>query len=142
MTHLLDTNACIAIINGKPATVRERFQAALGDGAVMAVPSIVAFELWYGVGKGTRQALNTERLQTFLAGPVDLLAFDEADAQAAGMLCARLEATGTPIGAYELLIAGQALRYQRTLVTANVKEFTRVPGLVFEDWAAEPAARH
>ncbi len=122
--------------------VRERFQTALGDGDAVAVSSVVAFELWYRVGNSRRQTLNTERLRTFLAGPVELLAFDDTDAQVAGMLRARLEAAGTPIGAYDLLIAGQALRYQRTLVTANTGEFSRVHGLVFEDWAAGQAANH
>lgn len=142
MNYLLDTNACIAIINDRPAVVRGRFQAALMDGAAMAVSSVVTFELWYGVGKSQRRALDTERVRTFLAGPLDMLAFDDADAQIAGMLHARLEAAGTPIGAYDLLIAAQALRYQRILVTAKVAEFSRVQGLIFEDWAAGPAAGH
>ena len=142
MIYLLDTNACIAIINGKPAQVREHFQAALNNGATICVPSVVVFELWYDVGKTQRQAQNSERLKTFLAGPIDLLDFNDADAQEAGMLRARLETAGTPIGAYDVLIAGQALRHQRTLVTANVKEFSRVQGLVFEDWAAGPTASH
>ncbi len=142
MNYLLDANACIAIIHGRPPIVRERFQAALAGGATMAVPSVVAFELWYGLGKSERQALDTERLRVFLTGPIDLLALDEADAQVAGMIRAKLEAAGTPIGAYDLLVAGQALRYQRTLVTANVKEFARVQGLVFEDWATAPPVPH
>jgi tRNA(fMet)-specific endonuclease VapC len=64
-----------------------------------------------------------------------LLAFAGPDADAAGELRAALETAGKPIGAYELLIAGQALHHKLTLVTANLKEFARVKGLVREDWA-------
>ena len=61
--------------------------------------------------------------------------FDEEDARAAGTIRAQIEAAGRPIGAYDLLIAGQAVRHKATLVTANAKEFARVKGLVWEDWA-------
>jgi tRNA(fMet)-specific endonuclease VapC len=79
--------------------------------------------------------INRERLQTFLAGPVTILPFDAADAEFAGTIRAALEATGKPIGAYDLLIAGQALRSDLTLVTANVSEFSPIKGLAWQDWA-------
>jgi tRNA(fMet)-specific endonuclease VapC len=136
MNFLLDTNACIALINGKPASVRTRLQKATAGGAQMFVSSIVAFELWYGVSKSVREALNTKRLQTFLAGPIVLLPFEDEDAKVAGSVRADLEASGKPIGAYDVLIAGQALQRQLTLVTANVSEFSRVKGLVWQYWAS------
>jgi tRNA(fMet)-specific endonuclease VapC len=74
-------------------------------------------------------------VRTFLAGPIRLLPFDEEDARAAGMIRAATESLGRPIGAYDLLIAGQALRHEMTLVTANVREFRRVKGLEWQDWA-------
>jgi len=135
MTYLLDTNACIALINGKPSAVRTRFQRVVQKGARVSISTIVAFELWYGVAKGSQKEGNTNRLEIFLSGPLDLLPFDEEDAKAAGKVRAEIEAAGRPIGAYDLLIAGQALRHKMTLVTANTKEFQRVPGLAFEDWA-------
>ena len=135
MTYLLDTNACIALINGKPAGVRPRFQRVVQKGARVSVSTIVAFELWYGVAKSSQKEGNTNRLEIFLSGPLSLLPFDEEDAKAAGKVRAEIEAAGRPIGAYDLLIAGQALRHKMTLVTANTKEFQRVPGLAFEDWA-------
>ena len=135
MTYLLDTNACIALINGRPSSVRVRFQEAADAGAEMAVSSVVAFELWYGVAKSTRPDVNGARVRTFLAGPIRLLPFDEDDARAAGMIRAATESLGRPIGAYDLLIAGQALRHEMTLVTANVREFRRVKGLEWQDWA-------
>jgi len=133
--YLLDTNACIALINGHPPSVRVRFQKASAAGERVLVSSIALFELWYGIAKSTKQDLNRKRLQTFLAGEILILPFEDADCHAAGSLRATLEATGRPIGAYDLLIAGQALRDGRTLVTSNVREFSRVKGLRWEDWA-------
>ncbi len=95
----------------------------------------MAFELWYGVSKSSREELNTQRLATFLAGPIILLPFEHEDASSAGSVRAALEVSGKPIGAYDVLLAGQALQRQLTLVTANVSEFSRVKGLVWQDWA-------
>jgi tRNA(fMet)-specific endonuclease VapC len=137
VNYLLDTNACIALINGSPASVRLRLERALKDGASVAVSAVVAFELWYGAAKSARRQANRQRLETFLAGPLELVPFDDEDARAAGEVRAALETAGTPIGAYDLLlIAGQALRYDATLVTANTAEFSRVSELRWEDWAA------
>ena len=135
-TYLLDTNACIALINGTQAGVRRRFQRAAARDSVMLVSSIVAFELWYGVGKSQRKEANTQRLEAFLAGPLEWTPFDDDDARAAGDVRAELETAGTPIGAYDVLLAGQARRRGATLVTSNVREFGRVSGLKWEDWAA------
>ena len=64
------------------------------------------------------------------------LCFDEDDARAAGTVRAELETVGRPVGAYDVLLAGQARRHRATLVTSNTKEFARVQGLKWEDWAA------
>jgi tRNA(fMet)-specific endonuclease VapC len=135
VNYLLDTNACIALINGKPVSVRARFRKATFAGSKIFVPSIVSFELWYGVGKSSLKDFNTKRLEAFFAGPVTILPFDQDDAQVAGSIRAVLEISGKPIGAYDLLIAGQALRHKLTLVTANVFEFARVKNLNWQDWA-------
>jgi tRNA(fMet)-specific endonuclease VapC len=135
VNYLLDTNACIALINRTSIAVRSRFQRAARGGAQIYVPSVVAFELWYGVEKSVRQGLNTQRLEAFLAGPIILISFEEQDARVAGSIRAALQASGTTIGAYDTLIAGQALARQLTLVTANVSEFSRVKGLAWQDWA-------
>jgi tRNA(fMet)-specific endonuclease VapC len=134
VTHLLDTNACIALINGTPVSVRTRFQKAIAGGATVFVPSIVAIELWYGVAKSLRREANRRRLEAFFAGPVAVLPFAEEDAMVSGTVRAALEADGKPIGAYDLLIAGQALRGKFTLVTSNIREFARVKGLAWQDW--------
>jgi tRNA(fMet)-specific endonuclease VapC len=136
MTYLLDTNACIALINGAPKDVRRRFQRAIHKEASVLMSSVVAFELWYGVAKSQHKETNTRRLEAFLAGPLEWTLLDDADAREAGRVRAELEAAGKPIGAYDVLIAGQARRRGATLVTSNVAEFDRVAGLKWEDWAA------
>jgi tRNA(fMet)-specific endonuclease VapC len=134
---LLDTNACIALINGTSPQVRRRFRRSVAGGRTVGVSSVVAFELWYGVAKSARREENAKRLSTFFAGPIDLIAFDDADARTAGEIRAALETAGKPIGAYDVLIAGQALRRRLTLVTADVTEFARVAGLSWRDWASK-----
>lgn len=141
MTYLLDTNAVIALLKDKPPGVRERFRKAQAAENVIAVSSLVLFELWYGVARSTRRQENSERLRIFLAGDIAVLPFEEEDAAVAGELRATLEAAGKPIGPYDLLIAAQALRSEAILVTANVSEFARVPDLEWEDWSAPPKRR-
>jgi tRNA(fMet)-specific endonuclease VapC len=104
-------------------------------GEAIFVSSIVMFELWHGVAESSRHEANSQRVETFFAGPVSLLSFDADDAAKAGAVRAELEFSGKPIGAYDLLIAGQARQRSFTLVTANVGEFSRIHGLRWQDWA-------
>ena len=64
-----------------------------------------------------------------------MIDFDGTDAKVAGEIRAELERAGRPIGAYDVLLAAQAMRHQLTLITANVSEFSRVKGLLWEDWS-------
>ena len=135
-TYLLDTNACIALINGTEAAVRRRFRRAVEKNDVILLSSIVALELWYGVSKSQRREHNTQRLEAFFAGPLEWADFDEEDAREAGTIRAELESAGKPIGAYDVLLAGQARQRNATLVTSNEREFDRVRHLTWEDWAS------
>ena len=135
MNYLLDTNACIALMSSTSNSVQTRFSRAFHKGSGGFTSSVVAFELWYGVFKSARLAENTRRCETFFAGPIDILSFEDADARLAGELRARLETIGKPIGAYDLLIAGQAMHHNMTLITANVAEFSRIKRLKWEDWS-------
>jgi tRNA(fMet)-specific endonuclease VapC len=134
MNYLLDTNTIVALLRNRPTGVRERYREAEAAGDYLALSSVVLFELWYGVAKSSQLQENTERLRVLLSGDVDLLDFDDEDARAAGQIRAALEKAGTPIGAYDLLIAGQALRRELTVVTASTSEFSRVAGLSWQDW--------
>jgi tRNA(fMet)-specific endonuclease VapC len=130
----LDTNIVIGIINGRATSAAERFRDTIGR-APLVLSAVVIFELRYGYAKSTRTANMDALLAAFLAPGVAILPFDEADAAEAGDIRATLEVLGTPIGAYDTLIAGQARRHGATLVTSNRREFERVPGLIVTDWA-------
>ena len=136
MSYLLDTNVCIAVINGRPRDVVDHFDRAALGGAEFFVSTVSRFELWYGVAKSQLQEFNRIRLEIFLAGSVQLLPFGEDDPLRAGELRALLERQGTPVGSFDTLIAGQALARGLIFVTHNVSAFARVPGLQMEDWQA------
>ncbi len=131
----LDTNAVIAVLNDRTSPVRAGIEAAIGLGRTLSISSIVLFELRYGAAKSARPERNAQRIVDFLSGPIEVLPFEPADADEAGDIRAALERAGTPIGPYDVLVAAQARRRDALLVTANQREFARVPRLKFEDWA-------
>jgi tRNA(fMet)-specific endonuclease VapC len=131
----LDTNAVIAVLNSRASPVRTRIDTAIEAGDRLAISSIVLFELRYGAAKSARPERNAQRIVDFLAGTIEVLPFEPADAEEAGDIRAALESAGTPIGSYDILIAAQARRRDALLATANAREFARVPRLRFEDWA-------
>jgi tRNA(fMet)-specific endonuclease VapC len=133
LSILLDTNICVAAINGRPAETRSRLNRAILREGPAAVSAITVFELWYGIAKSMQVARNLERTNLFLESQ-RILAFDEDDARIAGQVRHEFERRGTPIGPYDYLIAAHALRHDLLLVTANVREFSRVQGLRWEDW--------
>lgn len=136
MNYLLDTNVCIALLNGTPKVVRERFAVMVRTDSPLFTSSIVTHELWYGVAKSELVERNARKLQGFLSREVTVLEFSERDSQTAGEIRTELERQGQRIGEYDTLIAGQAFARNLVLVTANTREFERVNGLAVEDWTA------
>ena len=130
----LDTNVVIAAINLRPAHVQLNIRAAVTRGDPLAMSSIVFFELSYGIAKSSFKKHNVQQLREFLSAYIQVLSFDPEDAEEAAAIRATLELKGTLIGAYDILIAAQARRRGATLITANTREFARVPGLKLEDW--------
>jgi tRNA(fMet)-specific endonuclease VapC len=130
----LDTNAVIGLINSTSARLRQRFDAQLAGGGAMTIPAVVLFELSYGAANSERPKENHTIVKEFLGGPVAVLDFTAEDAIEAGDIRASLERKGTPIGPYDILIAAQARRHGALLVTANLREFKRVPRLRTENW--------
>jgi tRNA(fMet)-specific endonuclease VapC len=132
----LDTNAVIYALNGRRAGYAERLSAELTAGTPMMVPSIVIFELHYGIAKSSRPERALALLDEFLSAGFEQPAFDNEDAREAGAIRAELEARGAPIGPFDYLIAAQARRRGAVLVTNNRREFERVPALMVTDWSA------
>lgn len=130
MKFLLDSTAVIAIMKGHP-TFLDRLRRYVPQD--FGVSSIVAHELFYGAYKGQRTAYNLERIDAL---QFEVLEFNREDAQQSGAIRANLAAAGTPIGPYDVLIAGQALARSLTLITRNTREFRRVADLSVEDWEA------
>lgn len=133
--YLLDTNVLIALLNVRPPEVRLRFEQESDAGIPMCLSSVVEFELTYGVYKSEHREKNREKLQELLRHPFRVIGFGPAEATVAGRIRAELDLRGTPIGAYDVQIAGQALCHDLTLVTANTREFVRVEGLRVVDWS-------
>lgn len=102
---------------------------------MIGIPTIVLYELWYGIKKSARPQANAAALAAFLALDVTLWPFEPDDAEEAGEIRAELERIGQPIGPYDILIAAQARRRSALLATSNTAEFARVPGLRVADWA-------
>ncbi|MEO8995901.1 MAG: type II toxin-antitoxin system VapC family toxin [Nitrosospira sp.] len=129
--YLLDTNAVIAVLNAPNGPVSRRLRKHRPQG--VAVSSLVMHELYYGAFHSQR----VERNLAIVDGlQFEVLEFDQEDARHAGEIRAQLAHQGTPIGAYDVLIAGQARARGAVLVTRNVREFARVSELSVENWEA------
>jgi len=132
----LDTNIVIGIVNGRSSSLRHRLGEQMRAGMPVALPVIALFEMRYGFAKSDRREHNEQLIERFLGLGIDVLPFEADDAAHAGDIRAHLEHKGTPIGHFDYLIAAQARRRGATLVTANGREFARVPGLLVADWTA------
>ena len=129
----------IDVLRGRNALVRDRFQAATVAGAPMCLSVIAWHELMFGAQRSAFPDQAEQRLRTWCAR-LAIESLEPADVEATAQVRARLP-RGRGIGAYDLLIAGQALARGWTVVTANVREFSRVEGLNVIDWSksASPA---
>jgi len=125
---LLDTNAVIGLLSGDTGMLAGVRRHVPGD---FGIPAVAAHELFYGAYRSARQAQNLALLDGL---PLAVLEFNKEDTRQAGEIRAALAAAGTPIGPYDVLIAGQALARGLVLVTHNVSEFSRVSGLLVEEW--------
>ena len=130
LKYMLDTNICIFTIKNKPVAVREAFKAHHGR---MCISSVTAMELLYGAEKSAAVERNLRVVEGFMR-QLEVLDYDQSAAAHSGQLRAELARAGTPIGAYDQLIAGHARSRGLILVTNNRQEFERVPGLRVEDW--------
>jgi tRNA(fMet)-specific endonuclease VapC len=130
---LLDTNVCIRILNGSSPSVAARLQAT--SPAEVRLCSVVKAELLYGARHSKRVDGNLRLLHRFFE-PLASLPFDDRCAEEAAFIRLDLGRSGRPIGPNDLLIAAIARAHDLVLVTHNIREFNRVPGLRVEDWEA------
>jgi tRNA(fMet)-specific endonuclease VapC len=131
MRYLLDTDICIYIAKRKPAGVLTRLERLRPGDVGMSV--VTYLELVYGAYKSQQVEANMARIKQ-LSHLIPVQALDAAAATHYGRLRAGFEKSGSLIGAYDLLIAAHALALGLTLVSNNVREFRRVPGLRLENW--------
>ena len=130
MTYLLDTNTCIYAIKREPEVLRRLQERTPDDFGVSAV---TVAELWFGAAKSSRPQSTRASVDAFLK-PFEVLPFASAAAEEYAAIRLQLEKAGRPIGERNLLIAATAKSRRLTVVTHNVREFSRVDGLKVEDW--------
>ena len=132
MKYMIDTNICIYAMKNKPEVVSQRIEEHLP--LDVCISTIVLAELKHGIYKSANREKNESALNNFLR-VFEILPFDAEAAIEYGKICAHLQKQGTPIGTMDMLIAAHALSKSLTIVTNNVREFERVPGLVIENWS-------
>ena len=135
MIYLLDTNAWIGYLNGCSLAIANRI--ATTGLSNLRLCSVVVAELAFGAHKGTKTAENLRVLDNLQRNLISL-PFDDGAALVYGRVRAHLQKMGTPIGPNDLMIASIALVNDLTLVTHDIREFSRVPSLKLEDWNASP----
>jgi tRNA(fMet)-specific endonuclease VapC len=135
MKYLLDTNICIYIINEKPKKILRKFE--LYPVHEFAISSITHAELQFGVEKSKKKDINQNALDEFLL-PLTILPFHGKKLVVSyGEIRAFLESKGKTIGPLDTLIAAHALSLDLTIVSNNIKEFSRIPDLKSENWVSE-----
>ena len=130
LKYMLDTNIVIYTIKHRPARVRETFKRHAGQ---MCVSTVTVGELVFGAERSTQIERNLADMEGFLAR-LDVLPFDAGAATHFGQVRAELYRVGRPIGPYDMMIAGHARALGFIVVTNNLREFKRVPGLRVENW--------
>ncbi len=129
--YLLDTNICIAVMRGHSIALQRLASVAPGE---CAVSTVTAYELYTGVEKCAMPAQERRKVELLLS-TIWEMPFDADAARESARVRATVESQGQTIGPYDILLAGQALSRSLILVTGNIGEFSRVPGLAIECWS-------
>ena len=132
MKYMIDTNICIYAIKHKPEKVFQKLQTIHPED--VCISSVTYAELVHGVEKSAAVEKNRLALSILLAN-MEILDFDVDAADYYGKIRADLEKKGTPIGPLDMMIAGHAQSLGYTVITNNMKEFSRVAALKIENWA-------
>jgi tRNA(fMet)-specific endonuclease VapC len=130
LSYMLDTDICIFVLRNRPERVRQRFRQLADE---LCISTITVGELFYGVERSSRRGENRRTVEEFL-GNLTVLPFTIRGAAHFAQLRAELARAGVICGPYDMLIAGHARSEDLTVVTNNVREYGRVPGLQVENW--------
>ena len=130
LQYMLDTNICIYVLRNHPAELREQFNRVAEQ---LCISMITLAELWYGAEKSSRPDENRQAVDRFVAR-LDVLPFSAEAALHYGQVRAALERMGRPAGAHDMLIGAHARSAGLAVVTNNISEFERIPGLRVENW--------
>lgn len=130
LTHMLDTNICIYVMKTYPPAVREKFNELAEQ---LCVSSITLGELHYGAEKSARRSENLSAIEHFVTR-LEVLPFGGKAASHYGQVRAELERGGTPCGPHDMQIGAHARSEGLVVVTNNMKEFVRMPGVRIENW--------
>lgn len=130
LKYMLDTNIVIYTIKNRPTRVKEAFKQHQDQ---MCISSVTWGELIYGAERSSQPERNLSDIEQMVAR-LEIAPFEAQAAAHFGQLRAELYRTGKPIGQYDMMIAGHARSKGLILVSNNLKEFERVPGLRVENW--------
>ena len=133
LKYPLDTNIVIYTMKNRPQQVRRHFKDHHGR---MGISAVTLGELVFGAEHSQQVERNLADIEA-LAARLEVLPFDESLAYPFGQIRAELNRVGTPIGPYDMMIAGHARACGLTLVTNNVREFERIQGLRIENWVED-----
>ncbi|MFM9863747.1 MAG: type II toxin-antitoxin system VapC family toxin [Micropepsaceae bacterium] len=130
LVYMLDTNICIYVMKKQPPELRDKFNALAEQ---LCISSITLGELHFGAEKSARRAENLLAIENFVAR-LEVLPFAKKAAAHYGQLRAELERAGTPCGPHDMQIAAHARSEGLIVVTNNLREFSRMPGVRVENW--------
>jgi tRNA(fMet)-specific endonuclease VapC len=130
LRYMLDTDICIYVIKRRPAELRERFDRLADE---LSISTITLAELFYGAEKSSRQVANRRAVEEF-AARLEVLQFSADAAMHYGGVRAELERAGRPCGPHDMMIGAHARSEGLTVVTNNLREFARMPGVHVENW--------
>lgn len=134
LRYMLDTNICIYAIKRRPLEVVQHFNR---HATRLCISTVTLMELFYGAEKSSRASENLTIIESF-ASRLEVMPFDASAAAHTAQIRHVLAKIGTPIGPFDSQIAGHARSLGLTVVTNNIREFIRVPGIQVENWVTEP----
>jgi len=130
LQYMLDTNICIYVMKAYPPRLLGRFNRLAEQ---LCISSITLAELHYGAEKSTRRSQAVEAIEQFMA-QIEIIPFSAKAASHHGQLRVELERVGSPAGTFDMLIGAHARSEGLIVVTNNLREFARMPGVRVENW--------